>query len=292
MKQDYTLIQVSTEDELILNGLYQAGEKQKAACLFVHGFTGDFYSQPFFHAIAGALREQGNALVLAQHRGTGLHTEFLKVGGGDAQLGSYYERLEDAHLDITALVKFLKEEGYEKIVLMGHSLGTIKIVRYLFEGAFRSSVEKLVLLAPFDKNAFIVRKAGARWDEFLKAAHKKIAAGKGEEVVRVPEYEDFPLSYQTFYSWYQKDDLSCMWDFYRTDYDFPVLHKIEVPVLAILGERDQFVTYPEFNETAETALSIMKKHLPHAETLHLLDCNHTFKGQEEAVASATAAFVS
>jgi predicted alpha/beta hydrolase family esterase len=34
--------------------------------------------------------------------------------------------------------------------LQGHSLGTFKIVRYLFEGKYADKINKLILLAPFD----------------------------------------------------------------------------------------------------------------------------------------------
>ena len=63
------------------------------------------------------------------------------------------ELLEEAHLDISAWIKFLLDEGYQEIILQGHSLGTIKVIRYLFEGEYKNKISKLILLAPFEKHA-------------------------------------------------------------------------------------------------------------------------------------------
>ena len=44
-----------------------------------------------------------------------------------------------------------KIQGYSEFILAGHSLGTIKSVRYLFEGEYADTIRSLILLAPFDK---------------------------------------------------------------------------------------------------------------------------------------------
>lgn len=284
MNSNYDLIQVFTNDDIKLTGLLKHGDSSKAAYIFIHGFTGDFFSQDFFHTIAKEVNAQGHAFLLLQTRGTGMHTEFLKRDNREQYIGSFYERIEEAHLDISAFISFLKDTGYAKIGLIGHSLGTIKAVRYLFEGEHKDSIEKLILLAPFDKNAFMERKAPGKLKEFLQVAEEKITAGLGTEIVPLPEYEDFPMSYITFVSWYNQSDLSCMWDFYRKQYTFPMLNKITVPVKVLLGDKDQFIEYPEFGVSAESALSIIKKHIKNCETVLLKDSGHTFDGFEDKVA--------
>jgi pimeloyl-ACP methyl ester carboxylesterase len=291
MKQDYTLIQVATNDRLVLNGLYQPGDKDKTACVYIHGFVGDFYTHAFFHSIADALKQQGNAFILAQHRGTGLQTEFVKTDHDFAHIGSYYELLEDAHYDITAFIKFLQDEGYGKVVLIGHSLGTIKAVRYLFEGELKDQISALVLVSPFDKNVLMQIKAPDKWPDFVAKAKEMVDTGRGKEIVPVPEWEDFPLSYQTFYSWYHPSELGNLWDFYNPTYDFPALHKISVPVKAILGDKDEFVTYPQFNESAQSALNIIKQHIKDAQTTLIPGATHDYNGFEQQLAAEVQKFI-
>ncbi len=287
----YEHIQVTTKDELILNGLFLAGDKNKEACILIHGFTSDFYSHNFYHTIAKGLKENGNALILAQNRGTGMHTEFMTTNSGWRYVGSFYEKLEESHLDISAFVKFLSEQGYQKINLIGHSLGTIKIIRYLFEGEYAKSIGKLILLAPFDKNVFMEIKAPGKWQDFVSEAKEKIDRGEGEDVVPVPGYEDFPITYNTFYSWYQPTDLNKIFDFYKKDYQSPVLKQIKIPVKVILGEIDEFVNYPNFSETAESALDCLKEQLPVCQVHLVKGAGHTYQGAEEEVSAEVVKFV-
>jgi len=114
----YEHIQVTTKDELILNGLFLTGDKYKEACIFVHGFTSDFYIHKLYHAIAKEMKVSGNALILAQNRGTGMHTEFMTSNSGWRYVGSFYEKIEEAHLDISAFVSYLLDQGYQKINLI------------------------------------------------------------------------------------------------------------------------------------------------------------------------------
>ncbi len=286
----YDLIQVFTEDNLKLTGLATKEAKDKTAYIFIHGFEADFYSHNFYHALVEKLSSQDNVCILAQHRGTGSHTEFVKKDGTGEHIGSFYEKIEDAHLDISAYVEYLLNSGYQKIGLIGHSLGTIKSVRYLFEGKYKDKIESLILLAPFDKNAYIQRKSQDKWKEYLKIAEKKISEGKGGQIVPLPEYEDYPITYNTFVSWYNQTDLSCMWDFYRKDYTFPVLKQTNIPVLAILGSEDDFMIFPEFGVSPESALNKIKEVVKDSETVLLQGSGHTFFGFEDQLATAIASF--
>lgn len=287
----YNYVQVVTEDKFKLSGLYKEGDINKEAVILIHGFTSDFYSHKFYHSIADKLENQSNAIILAQTRGTGIETEVIKTNNEAEYLGSFYEKIEDAHLDISAFIEFLINEGYTKIVLAGHSLGTIKSVRYLFEGKFKDKVRKLVLLAPFDKNAFMEVKSPNKWHDFIEIAKQKINEGKGREIVPVPELEDYAMSYTTFYSWYKQEDLNCMWDFYRKDYDFPILQKINIPVKIIVGDNDDFLVYKSLGTTIDDALNVFKKYIKNSETILVKGAVHTYLDHEDEVAHEVAKFL-
>lgn len=288
---NYNYIQVNTEDGFKLNGLYKEGDKNKVATILIHGFTSDFYSHKFYHSIAEKLESQSNAIILAQTRGTGIQTEFIKTNGDAEYLGSYFEKIEDAHFDISAYVEYLLNNGYTKIVLAGHSLGTIKSVRYLFEGKYKDKITKLVLLAPFDKNAFMEVKAPNKWHDFVEIAKEKIDQGKGREIVPIPEWEDFSMSYITFYSWYKQDDLSCMWDFFRKDYDFPILQKINIPVKIIVGDNDDFFVYKQLGTSYEDAVNVLNKFIKNSEFVLINGAVHTYINHDEEVANEVVKFI-
>ena len=86
------LVQTKTTDKLVLSGLFSEGEKDKPAVIFIHGFTTDFYTWPFYHAISDSIAGTGHALILGQHRGTGVETEGTKTDGSTEYIGSVFEK--------------------------------------------------------------------------------------------------------------------------------------------------------------------------------------------------------
>lgn len=277
------IVQTTTKDKLILSGLFKEGDTPKSAVILVHGFTSDFYSHKFFHSIQEKLESNGIASVAIQNRGTGMHTEFLLEGRKESEwIGSFYEKIEEAHLDISAWIEFLKNKGYSAITLLGHSLGTIKTVRYLFEGTYSDQINNIVLLAPFDKNGFIENYTEGKWKEYVKTAQKEIDNGEGRKII--PEhFEDFPMSYTNFVSWYQDSELNNMWDFYRGDnYNFPILNKIEIPTLILVGDKDEFFYIPQFS-TLESVRKILLNNISNLDLHILKGANHTYVGFENIV---------
>jgi pimeloyl-ACP methyl ester carboxylesterase len=286
----YELVKTITLDKLKLTGLYSSGEKSKPAIILIHGFTGDFYTNDFLQVIQEKLAADNIASIAIQNRGTGVHTEFHKVDGSGVFIGSFFEKLEEAHLDITAWIKFLLDQGYTEIILAGHSLGTFKTIRYLFEGEYKDKVSKIILLAPFDKNGFIERKTNGKTKEYVEIAKTKTAEGRGEEII--PKYyEDFAMSYQNFVSWYDESDLGSTFEFYKYGkYDFPILKKISIPVQVIVGDKDEYFYIPELS-TIEDAKNSLKENIKDLDLNIIEGSLHSYKGFEEKVARLVVNFV-
>lgn len=282
MPSSLNLVTTVTEDKLILHGLYHEADKSKPAVIYIHGFETTFYAHKFVHKIAEKFNQSNTTYLLAENRGTGIITEFINTDGVGKYYGSFRERLEEAHLDISAWIEFLKNEGYEQIILMGHSLGTIKVIRYLSEGKYADSVKGLILLSPFDKNAYVEVKTKGEWKKHVEIAKEKIDNGQGLE--SIPDtFDDYPVSFITYYSWYKSGDLSEIFDFYSKDYDFPVLNKINIPVTAVLGGKDNFLFFSQFNKDAFEIKDILESNIPNCTATVLPDAGHVFRGFEEVV---------
>jgi len=285
------LVQTVTSDDLILSGFYTSGDKSKPANIFIHGFTSDFYSHKFFNEAIKALNKDNNCAIAIQTRGTGIYTEFLKGNWLDGvNIGSYYEKLEEANLDISAWIDFLMAQGYTSFNLIGHSLGTIKSVRYLFEGKYKNNINSLVLLAPFDKNGYIIRHSGDKFKTRLQDVEEQIKAGKGQEIVP-SDYEDYPISYDTYKSWYAQDELSCMFDFYKGDnYNYPILSQIKIPVQIIVGDKDEYFYINEFNNLNQVK-SILNNHISNLKLDIINGADHCYVGYEHQVSNLVSNFV-
>lgn len=283
------LLQVSTSDGLYLDGYYVPSEAKKVALLFVHGMNGSFCDEKFVYSLADRCAEKNVGFLTGNNRGAGKDTDFHTVDGKYKRIGSRYELLSEAHLDITAWLKFLITEGYREIVLTGHSAGILKVVRYLFEGELKDRVSKLILLSPFDPLGMRIAKGRTNIEEFLKKAQTKVDGGKGEDLI-TPEFDHDVLSYQTFISWYKQDGFGRMFEFCAKNYDFPVLKKIKIPTKIITGSKDEYL-HPSHPGHPEEAMAILLKNIPNSIGKIITGAGHSFTSHEAEMVQEVSQFI-
>jgi pimeloyl-ACP methyl ester carboxylesterase len=282
------LLRVATSDGLYLHGYYVPSENKKVAVLYVHGFESNFYEDYFVFALADELEENGIGFLATNNRGNSKDTDFKTTNGTVVRIGGYYELLEEAHLDITPWLKYLLDEGYEEIVLMGHSLGTMKVVRYLFEGELKDKINKLILLAPFDKKGFYVAQ-NMDFEKMLSQSEQMVAEGRGDEFVP-PEFGEGPTSFNTFVSWYKQDELGRMFEFCNPNYDFPILKQIHISTKIIVGSKDIYFHSTNL-EHPEEAMSLLLKNIPDAKGEIIKGSPHCYELHETELAQAVSSFI-
>lgn len=140
----YQLVKATTLDNHILSGLFIESAKENPLIIYIHGFEGDFYSHKFINDIATEFKAQNLSFQSVQTRGTGSESELIKSDFSWTTAGSHFELLEDAYKDIDAWCEFANQKGYKNIILTGHSLGTIKVCRYLIEVSYADQIKKLL----------------------------------------------------------------------------------------------------------------------------------------------------
>lgn len=283
------LVQIHTEDGLYLQGYYIPTSDKKRTVLHIHGFEGNFYENNFVHVLANSLESNGIGFLSVNTRGNGKITDFNTVEGTIKTIGARYELLEEAHKDITAWIDFLISEGYQEIVLQGHSLGTVKVVRYLTEGKHHNKIAKLILLAPFDKKGYLIANNKPKLEDLLIKAEKVIEKGNGADLIS-GEFGDGDMSYKTFVSWYKQDDLGRMYEFCSKDYEFPVLKAIKVPTKIIVGSVDEYF-YPTNTDNFEEAMEILLNKIPISVGKIIPDTPHSFKPHEDIMANEVISFI-
>jgi len=283
------LVQLATPDGLYIHGYHSPSSDKKYVVLHIHGSEGNFYENNFVHVIAKELENSNIGFLTVNTRGNGKDTEFNTVNGDYRRIGTKYELLEEAHLDISAWLNFLISEGYENIFLQGHSLGTMKAVRYLFEGEYKDKVNKLILLCPFDKKGLMKVSGREDLEKLLSMATDKVNEGKGKEII-TEEFGDIELSYNSFISWYKQDSLGRVFEFSSPDYDFPTLKRITIPTKIIVGSKDEYFYVTNKNHP-EKAMDILLKNIPNSEGIIIKDAVHSFKPYEEIMAKEVREFV-
>lgn len=262
-------VKITTKDGLGFEGFFSEGSKDNPAILYVHGMFGDYKTPNFVNNLKEELLKNNFAYMATNNRGEGEN--------------SRYELLEEAHFDITAGIKFLMDQRYNKIILIGHSAGTIKVVRYLSEGDYKDSVIKLILVAPIDPLGGRIAHGRNNIEEFLKRAQEKVDLEKGNEMI-TSEFDHDDVSYRTFISWYKRDDLGRMFEFCNKGYGFPILNQIKIPVKAIAGTKDEYL-HPSNPEHPEEAMNMLSKHIKDFDYKIIEGSGHNFNGFEKELVS-------
>ena len=144
-------LDVPTARGVVLNGVLFREQRKKitdTVMIAITGIHGNFYSNPFYYNIGDTLNAGGIDFTYAQTNDAFGQIETVNVNTGKKEIiGSWNERFSYTDEDIDAYLTFAEREGYEHIILAGHSLGANKVIYYLSRH-HDSRVEHFFLLSP------------------------------------------------------------------------------------------------------------------------------------------------
>jgi pimeloyl-ACP methyl ester carboxylesterase len=143
--------------------------------------------------------------------------------------------------------------GYSSVVIVGHSIGASDAGFYGIKGRYRDKVKALGFLSPPDQRGVEQARTG-NLQEVLDNAKQKIAGGKGNETIEVP---DLAL-HQTLIAYDDTHDanygVSRIFDYasYENGTNDLLDRLSEIPVLAILGSEDDYITAKGTRDAEDT----------------------------------------
>ena len=126
------LISVNTSDGIALDGAFFPAATDASspgpvdAMLLIHGSGGRFYA-PATRIMAEDLSLRGYPCLALNTRGH--DTVWVDTATGVAH-GNAFEILDISRHDLRTGVDFLAEKGYQRIGLLGHSMGAVKVTYY------------------------------------------------------------------------------------------------------------------------------------------------------------------
>ena len=126
------LISVMNREGLRLDGAFYApaegvrGSGSVDAVLLIHGSRGNFYD-PATKTMAEDLSGQGYACLTLN---TNAHDTMWFNPAGQNFKGNAFEVLENTMSDLGAGIDHLSERGYQRIGLLGHSMGAVRVAYY------------------------------------------------------------------------------------------------------------------------------------------------------------------
>jgi len=272
------VITIQTPKKIMLDGFIFGPKKAKIIYIFLHGLGGGLFSRI---DLMEQLITPKTAVMAFNNRGHGLINRFKKVETRKSvdyvsvMGGSILESFIDTVDDIKGAIKCAKENGYKKIVLVGHSTGSNKVAYYLSKN-FNDDVMGGVLLAPMSDYASIIQTvAPGVYKKAIKFANKYVDEKKGDKLLPESIWPQL-ISSQRFLSLFTPDSKEEIFS-YVSNKKSNVLRKIKKPLLIILAQKDGYA-----DRDIDEIYKWFKKESPinYSKLLIIKNAIHSFKDCE------------
>jgi len=271
----FSLARISTRDGVWLDGIVAAPKGRRGAALvWVHGLGSVFSSgQPLNRELAARLTAAGIAYFKLNNRG-----HDVVAGRGRHLAGAAFERFRQSVEDIRAMVAFVRQRGYRRVFLAGHSTGANKVLYYGARVRDRR-VGGIILVGPVSDVAAEVKRLGTRELGRRVARAERIAARDPQALV--PRAWGF-WSAHRYISLYRPGEDEDVFPYYRPNARWTAFRSVRLPLAAILGSRDEYLDRPAlevidaFRRNAARARSFTGVVVPRA--------RHGFQGHERELA--------
>ncbi len=272
------LVYVHSEDGYVLEGavIRPSGRvRQGRPIIWVHGLTGKFYAQQIV-AIGRGLAERGHVFVTGNNRGRDFGAVLKNDSLERLIAGGAWEIFEQSPFDVAAWVDLAAGIGSGEAILLGHSLGSLKVCYY--QAKRRDPRVKALIAASPPLHA-------GKWsDTTLEQAATMEAEGRGRDLLPW-DFMDAgagTLSARTVLGWVRAGI-----DVYGDRTSDPAVSRIECPIFAFYGTEEASIGTAADLETVRRNA----KAAPRVDTAMVEGSDHNYNGHEREVASLIARWV-
>lgn len=279
-------------DGIELSGLlYKGKEANEKIILSVHGMTSNCMKTRDT-IIAKYSNENNIDYFCFNNRGSEIVKYISKNINGKKEeelAGTAYEDVLESYEDIIGAILKLKELGYKKIYLQGHSLGCTKIV-YTYnelleekEIEILNNIKGVILLSLIDIPMAMKVYLGDKFDKYLKLAEEK------ENKLELMPNDSFihPISVKTFLR-YAKNNKQIDFAKYGKDNELEKLNNIKAPLFMRWGNDNEMIL-----QKADELVTIVSNLLQNErKDINYIDgANHSYNGKEEVIAKQIVEFI-
>jgi pimeloyl-ACP methyl ester carboxylesterase len=281
------LVRTTTKDGLRLDGALSVPVDNETlgvavdAFVFLHGVGGSFYGGALFQKLQSAFLKLGSAVVRVNTRGHG-SVSMIATTGGASRYGAAFEVVDQCRYDVRAWVDCLVERGYQRIGVVGHSLGAIKAV-YAIALESHPSVVCVLAASPPRLSYAAFQNSPRSADHFssIDAARAYVADGKPDQLFTASFPFPMLICAATYLDKYGPDER----------YHFlPLVSKLSVPTLFTYGQLElesggvAFAGLPDAIQTAAA-------NVPSIQVTTIPGADHFYTGKYGELATAMADWV-
>lgn len=241
----------TTDDDVFVSGSLKQGSS--TCVVLLHGLEGSIHSR-YMLGMAHELYREGKDIIALNHRGCG--------GQDNLQPSSYHSGFTQ---DLSQLLASL-ENRYEKVWLIGFSLGGNIALKYVLDEDFPSQLSGVIAIsAPIDLAGSSARlDTTQNWiyeQRFLRSLKRKAAQKKAQHPT-----SDFNLeavhaasTIQAFDDAYTAriNGFKDARDYYQQCSTYKTLKEINLPTLLINAQNDSFLS-PNCFPQAEKSLHVLR----------------------------------
>ena len=259
------MVTLRTTDGVRLQGIiFRAAKPSASALLLVHGYGGNFY-EAYFPKLAEAAARAGY--------------DTLALNMRDHDTGPKKSSFMDNQVDIAVGAAYLRQLGHKRLVLLGQSMGTNRVLYYQAASGDRDIAATILVSGPgdlFEWNVwqFGKEKAQATVDEALNLQR----AGRGEEMMLV---DLGPIGKALYTARY----LLSLRGPDRLSNPYLNLAKVKNPILIVQGTADKLIP-PDVGKRLQMAAG------PTAVSASIEGAGHGFENYESALSEKVLGWLS
>ncbi len=285
---NFPIVKVTTQDDYPLHGLlFEPKNKTNSIIIHFHGSAGNFYQSTFYSYLFQLAEELNIAFLSTNSRGSGVY----EVETGTKYTGAAIEIFEECLFDIDSWIELALSEGYENIILEGHSFGTNKIQYYALNGKHKSKIKALILLGFTDSyggQLEYLKKNNNDNKDILREAEQLIKQNKPFKLLSdlYINWGELPQSAQSYKNFMTPNSaLSNVLPLGQNKI-FVNFKKITVPILGIVGDTGECtVIFPKL------AVERLNKENKNAECHMIENSNHSYQGKEKELVKIIKGFL-
>lgn len=279
----FQLSQITTSDGLVHQGVFFKPEQPaRTAILWIHGLGSTFYAHlPILEQFASHCQKRGLGLAAFNTRGHDIVTSIHKLeptsdkGYTRLSAGASQEIFTDSVYDLEAGVQFLLEQGFDKVILIGHSTGANKAVYYTTKRP-NPAVSAIVLTSPLSDRLGLPQEERQQKISIMKQLQQ---SGKGDLLTTDHFY--YPITPDRFLSLFEESSIEDVFDYGDPEPQMKLYSQIKLPLLVVFGEADEHAhrPIPEIKsvfDSKTTSLSYLSVVIP--------DAMHSFGEREDVFA--------
>jgi pimeloyl-ACP methyl ester carboxylesterase len=279
------LVSVRSEDDIVSGGVIftpPTRSSQRVAIIWIHGWGVHFY-YPSYVGIGRALAERGYPCISANTRMHDIGNVAGHRRGKRIRGGGYWGVASEEVRDLAAWIDFAESQGFEQVVLVGHSAGWAAVRAYQFERQ-DPRVVGMVLAS-----GMVWAERTPTDPELLAEAERLVEEGRGDDLLRLPN-RSFPsfVSAATFLDIHNTPPE--LFDFFGVETANPGVIRIDCPVLAFFGT-DGDVGGKKDLELLKSAVARQSDGPSRVDTLMIEGADHMYTGEEAQVAQKIADWV-